>query len=102
MKFIFYSGLVMTGDGDRWWRLVAGYGATLARHGTVQAIARCQCFVSFNYFKRRDYCPCSFQLPTAQGLVSNRFIVHASAAARRASKNYSGISTGAIDPRLSG
>jgi hypothetical protein len=46
--------------------------------------------VSFNYFKRRDYCPCSFQLPTGQGLVSNRVIVHASAAARRASKNYPG------------
>src|ERR1700712_2701211 len=33
MKFIFYSGLVMTGG--RWWQLVAGYGTALRSRGTV-------------------------------------------------------------------
>ena len=77
------------------------HGAKLARDRMVLAIARCQCFVYFDYQECRDYCPCSFQLPTAQGLVSNRFIVHASAAARRASKTIRGYrrvqSTGAFD-----
>jgi hypothetical protein len=40
--------------------------------------------------KCRDYCSCAFQLPAALELVINRFIVHASAAARRNLKLFGG------------